>query len=83
MRDDGCFASFLFFFFFCMLVLRFTFYERCGRRWRRNVKRKKRQFYVLRFTNGADQPKKSYEMKGIVYRDACAGETNGAWGSRV
>jgi len=24
-----------------------------------------------------------YEMKGIVYRDACAGETNGAWGSRV
>jgi len=22
-------------------------------------------------------------MKGIVYRDACAGETNGAWGSRV
>jgi len=24
-----------------------------------------------------------YEMKRIVYRDACAGETNGAWGSRV
>ena len=24
-----------------------------------------------------------YEMKGIVYCDACAGETNGAWGSRA
>ena len=40
-------------------VLRFTFYRTVWAKRRIHVKRKKREFYVLRFTNGADQPKQN------------------------